>query len=376
MLLEMDSPERVRSALRFRTPDYVPLFDNYWGDFVSRWRLAHGLAPRSGIPLDDVVEDADLEAYYGIDLAIAAADETPWPSRAEELDSDGQCVLVRTGWGETVRRRRGASFETVLNVALNDKSHLSRMEFDSPQADARYTDFLARVAKLQQRRKPPFVFCKVGGPFLRPSRLRGFTQWLVDIVEDPVFAAELATRVADHLIMVGIESLRRADLYSSGVAIFDDVGSNTNLLVSPRSYHRIFLPQIERMVSAFKQAGASFVMFHSDGDIRLILDGLVEAGIDAINPVEPRAAMDVATLRRRYGNRLAFIGGLCNSVILPSGSQEQVRDHVLHILAAGEDGGLIIGSHSIGADITLERYEFVMQLLHEHARRPAPGQYV
>ena len=372
---EMDSLQRVRAALKFQTWDYVPLFDNYWGDFVNRWRLAHNLAPRPGIPLDDVVEDADLEAYYGSDLAIAIADETPWPSRAEQLGSDGQYVLVRTGWGETVRRRRGASFETVLDVALADKASLNRLDFDSPLADARYTDFLASVAELRQRRQPPFIVCKVGGPFLRPSRLRGFMQWLVDLAQDPTFASELATRVTDHLIAVGLESLRRADLYSTGIAIFDDVASNHGPLVSPRSFHRIFLPHIERMVTAFKQAGAAFVIFHSDGDIRPILDGLVEAGVDAINPVEPRAGMDVPTLCRKYADRLAFIGGLCNSVILPSGTLEQVRDHVLCILRAGEDGGLVIGSHSIGADITVERYKLIMQLLQKHGNRPTPGQY-
>ena len=128
-------------------------------------------------------------------------------------------------------------------------------------------------------------------------------------------------------------------------------------------------------MSAFKQAGAAFVMFHSDGDIRAILDGLVDAGVDAINPVEPRAGMDVPTLRGRYGNRLAYIGGLCNSLILPSGSVDQVREHVLGVLAAGRDGGLVIGSHSIGPDISLERYEFIVGSWYEHGGRPAPGHY-
>ena len=134
------------------------------------------------------------------------------------------------------------------------------------------------------------------------------------------------------------------------IGIFDDCADNSGLQISPRFYNRVFLPQISRMVRAFKEAGVGRVMFHSDGDIRAILDGLVDAGIDAINPVEPRANMDVVELRKRYGDRLAFVGGLCNSRILPQGTAAEVRDHVEHVLKAGEGGGLVIGSHSIGAE--------------------------
>jgi uroporphyrinogen decarboxylase len=127
------------------------------------------------------------------------------------------------------------------------------------------------------------------------------------------------------------------------------------------------------MARAFKEAGVARVVFHSDGDIRAILDDLVDAGIDAINPVEPRANMDVVELRKRYGNRLAFFG-LCSSKILPYGTREEVRAHVENALRAGEGGGLIIGSASIGTDISLERYEFVMQILAEHGRPLPPFQ--
>jgi hypothetical protein len=82
--------------------------------------------------------------------------------------------------------------------------------------------------------------------------------------------------------------------------------------------------------------------------------------------------MDVPELHRRYGRRLAFVGGLCNSRILPSGSREEVRRHVEHVLSIADEGGLVVGSHSIGNDITQERYDLVMQILHQHGR-PQPG---
>ncbi len=367
------SVRRVRNALAFEEPDFVPLFENYWGQFAARWREAHGLAPLADLFFDDVVDDLDLSAHYGVDMAIAIPDETPWPSKAETLRQERDYTISRDGWGRTVRTRPGASFAEEVDVALKDKLDLDRLEFEPPESDLRYTAYLKRVEDLSHGEYRPHIATKVGGPYLRSSRFRGEACWLMDIAEDPEFVQALCERVTDHLIAVGLEAVRRSGLQHTSLWIFDDCACNQGLLMSPRAYERLFLPQVERMVRAFKGAGVALVGFHSDGDIRAVLDGLVDAGIGAINPVEPRANMDVVDLRERYGRRLALVGGLCNSWILPCGSPAEVRTHVEHVLRAGEGGGLVIGSHSVGPDISLERYEYVMRLLAEHGRPLPPS---
>ena len=370
---KMSSIQRVQAALNFEQPDYIPLIENYWGDFVARWRRQQHLRPLPDLPFEDVVEDLEISAYYGMDVAIAIPDESPWPSQAEMLGADRRYVIYRDGWGSVRRGLPGAEFAARdLEVVLSEKSDLDNLEFESPKDDNRYIDYLERVARLSTGEYRPYVVTKLGGPFFRPSRLRGYVRWLMDIAEDPPFVEALARRVTDHLIAIGLEAVRRSGLWHTSIGIFDDCADNSGLQISPKFYTRVFLPQIRRMVKAFKGAGVARVMFHSDGDIQAILDGLVEAGIDAINPVEPRANMDVVELRKRYGKRLAFVGGLCNSRILPQGTAAEVRDHVEHVLKAGEGGGLVVGSHSIGADISLERYEFVMRILAEHGR-PLPS---
>jgi uroporphyrinogen decarboxylase len=107
-------------------------------------------------------------------------------------------------------------------------------------------------------------------------------------------------------------------------------------------------------------------MFHSDGNIKPVLDMLVDVGIVAINPVEPKAGMHVPELRQRYGTNLAYIGGLCNARILPQGTKEEIEAHVREILSAGEEGGLVIGTHSIGPDIPVQTYDFVHQLIRRY----------
>jgi len=372
----MTPRERVIAALDFRPADYVPLYDQYWGGFVARWRARHRLPILDNLTPDDIVsEDGALRQYYHVDIHKVLPVEDPWPTHIQELRRNSNCSFLRDGWGRVVRRAATSPYGEPITVRLAEKSPLDTLEFESPQLDQRYAPMLDQIANAQRIMRDPYIFIKIGGPYLRSSFLRGEMQWYMDIAEDPGFASALAGRVADHLIAVGVEALRRSRLTDTSVWIFDDVAANRGPLLSPAMYEEIFLPLIRRMVVAFRQAGARHVGFHSDGDIRPLLDGLVDAGIAILHPLEPRAGMDVVALRSRYGRRVAFVGGLCNSHILTFGTDHEVRRHVAHVLSIVENGGLGVGSHTISNDISPDRYSFLMKLLHEYAGRPLPGPF-
>lgn len=233
--------------------------------------------------------------------------------------------------------------------------------FESPHAEGRYDGYLAAVA--HARAKGRCVFAKTGGPYLRTMNLRGVEQWLIDLAEDPGWAYALAERVTDHLTAVGVEALRRAGLGETGIWIYDDIASNRGLMVSPRTYERIFAPLMARMVSAYRAAGARHVALHSDGNVLPVLDLLVDLGIDTLNPVEPKAGLDVVALREQYAGRLAFVGGLDNAGVLPSGDRARIRAHVQRCAEAARRGGIVIGSHSIGPDIAVADYDYAIELI-------------
>ncbi|MEK7397285.1 MAG: uroporphyrinogen decarboxylase family protein, partial [Candidatus Poribacteria bacterium] len=182
---------------------------------------------------------------------------------------------------------------------------------------------------------------------------------------DPEFAKALADRVADHIAEIGKESLRRGDLYDTGLWIYDDMGSNLQPLMSPKSFEKIFLPGYRRMVKAFKSAGAAKVIMHSDGNIEPLLDMIIDAGIDGINPVEPKAGLNIPRLKAKYGKKLAYIGGMCNANVLPFGTYADIEAQAGEIIECAKDGGVAIGAHSIGPDISVKNYmhyhEFVMR---------------
>jgi hypothetical protein len=330
------------TALDHRRPDRMPIFDSFWEEFRRQCARELRLAP-----------EVDLADHFEVDIGIAVADETPFPTRRQVLQHDGHRTVERDGWGRVIETVAGAFFYREIEVAVAEKADLDRVRFDPPDLDLRYEEFGRCVEAWRPRR---CVFCKTGGPYLRTTFLRGEVNFLVDIASDPPFAKDLADRVADHIIAIGLESLRRGRLYDTGLWIYDDMAHNHQPMMSPDAFERIFLPAYSRMVAAFKQAGAAKVVLHSDGFIGPLLDMLVAAGIDGINPVEPRTGLHIPALKARYGDRLSLIGGMCNSHVLPDGPEAAIRAQVRQIVEAGRDGGVVIGAHSIGPDIPVQHY--------------------
>jgi len=233
----MTSTERVITALCFQSTDYVPLCDHYWGITVERWRQRQGLPPRQDILPFDNVYDPEMSAYYGVDLIIVRADDTFFPSRAQVIRQEGNYRIVRDGWGRLLRSLNDGTKDQTLEVALADKGDLDKLEFESPYDDRRYEAFVARL--IQERARPgggPCMIPRVGGPFLRCWWLRGEEQFLIDIASDPDFVYELVGRVVDHRIVIGLEELKRGNLYEVGFLIADDIAHNRGTFISPRSY--------------------------------------------------------------------------------------------------------------------------------------------
>jgi uroporphyrinogen decarboxylase len=302
----------------------------------------------------------DITDYYQIDIAICVADESPFPSMVKVLKETPSEKVARDGYGRVVRTVPGGYFFEVLeNIKITPQS-LDNLPLDPPQADSRYSSYVKQVQSLSKKR---CVFAKVGGPFLRTASVRNETEFLMDIAADPEFAHALASRMADFLTEIGLESLRRGNLWDTGIWIFDDMAYNDNPMFSPKQFERIFLPCYKRMVTAFKGAGARKVILHCDGNLAPLLDMLIDAGIDGINPVEPKAHLDLYSLKERYRNRLAYIGGMCNAHVLPRGTRREIRAQVERIKEAARGGGVIIGAHSIGDDIPVENYDYYHSLV-------------
>lgn len=170
---------------------------------------------------------------------------------------------------------------------------------------------------------------------------------------------EAAHRLLDALVEIHLANLERY-LAALGkhvdVILFgDDLGMQKGPQISPRMYREFFKPRHAALWKRAKELAPVKVMLHCCGGVRPLLDDLIDAGLDAINPVQVTCTgMHPADLKRDFGGRLCFWGGGCDTrAILPHGTPAEVRRHVLSQLEIFAPGGGFVFQqvHNIMADV-------------------------
>jgi len=143
------------------------------------------------------------------------------------------------------------------------------------------------------------------------------------------------------------------------VFLADDIAYKGATLFSPAWLRAEYFHRLARCIDVWHRRGIK-VLFHSDGNLMEILDGLVEAGIDGLNPIEVVAGMDVGEIHRRHPH-LFLCGGIDVSDLLTHGTPQQIRDVTLRAIEAGR-GRLMVGSTTEAHnDVPLENYMAMLE---------------
>jgi uroporphyrinogen decarboxylase len=182
-----------------------------------------------------------------------------------------------------------------------------------------------------------------------------------------------AHRFLDALVEIHMRNLEKflntVGPFIDLIAFGDDLGAQNSPQISPRMYREFFKPRHAAMWARAKQLANVKVMLHCCGAVRPLLPDLIDAGLDAINPVQISCrGMEAEGLKRDFGRDLTFWGGGCDTQsILPRGTPAQVREHVLHqcqVLAPG--GGFVFQQvHNIMANVPPENILAMYTAVHE-----------
>jgi uroporphyrinogen decarboxylase len=140
---------------------------------------------------------------------------------------------------------------------------------------------------------------------------------------------------APDLVSEGLEALTEhnvavchavADRRLSPVVLtYGDIACKDRLLHSPAFLRKEFMPRIKRINDAWHEHGIK-CLFHSDGNLMDVVDDLIEAGIDGLNPIETVAGMRLKEVREKVGTRIFLAGGIDMSQLLSNGSPDEVRE--------------------------------------------------
>jgi uroporphyrinogen decarboxylase len=161
------------------------------------------------------------------------------------------------------------------------------------------------------------------------------------------------------------EALRKAELYQKhggldGFALCADYCFNTGPFLSPRLFADLVTPYLARLTQGYREMGF-YVIKHTDGNIMPIIDQLVDTRPHALHSLDPQAGVDIAEVKRLYGDQVCLIGNV-NCGILDTGTDQEVVDSARYALRHGMPGGGYIFSTSncIYTGMRLSRYELML----------------
>ncbi len=246
-----------------------------------------------------------------------------------------------------------------VNVSpLADLDALATFRFPDPDDPALYAGIEEQIARDEGRRA--VMACAGFCLWERYYLLRGFENAMEDLAAEPALVEDLLDRILEVQMAIA------RNLISLGAEIGhtgDDFGSQRGLLFSPATWRRLIKPRYRKLWGVYIAAGLP-VTHHSCGDVREILDDMIEIGLDMLNPVQTHA-MPPQDLAERFGDRLGFWGGICTQKVLPFGTPDEVREHTSHLRATlGRRGRYLIGpSHALMSDVPRENFFAMLEAM-------------
>jgi len=375
-MVDVRRRERLLTALRHREPDRIP-FDlgstQVTGIHVVAYRR---LRPALGLPstpagadspaprLCDYIQqlalpDDDVIERLGVDVrGLFPLNSHNWNVRDEEA---GDYWVYHDEWGITHRRPRPAGLYYTIVQSPLDRPDLTAQDI----ARHPWPDMadLRRIAGLREQAesyraagyavvlKDPFA-----GLFEMAQRLVGMERCLMMMATDKKLVGALFDQLLALKLAFWEQALPRLGDVVDVVAQFDDYGTQTSQLISPRMFREQLKPRLRVLFERVRQLAPQVIrFFHSCGNVRPLIPDLIEIGVEALNPVQIGAAgMEPAGLKRDFGDALAFWGGGVDTQgVLVTGTPQQVRDDVrrnIEVLAPG--GGYVFSAvHNIQADV-------------------------
>ena len=336
--------ERVLAVIKREIPDRVPHFEFLVDDEIIK-------SITRGGTYEDLVELLDYDAV------TAKADY--------ELKKIGKNRFIDE-WGVT--RAKGIMQATIpLDdfAPVKSLSDLNNWNPPDPFSEDRLLRMKEFVRKYKGKRA---LFIHVRDVWSLPRDVIGYMDLMVACISMPELVIGVIEKGIEHNIKIVEQA---ADLGVEFVFTGDDIADNRSTLVSPKMWEEIFAPYFCKLMTAMHDLGL-YIWKHSDGNLMPVMDSLIDAGIDGIDPVDPLGGMSLKIMKEKYGNKVAIKGNVDCVNTLVSGTKQQVIDEVKRcIKTAGPGGGYVCSSsNSIHSGVAHELYSTMVATIHEFGVYP------
>ncbi|MEM2134817.1 MAG: uroporphyrinogen decarboxylase family protein [Candidatus Jordarchaeaceae archaeon] len=367
---ELSHRERVEMALNHEEPDRVPIefggADNTIYEAPSYWPIK----PKYGysalvnyLGLKNVSEPQILASN-----CVASVDERILdrfgsdfvtyfmrPLGEIKVEADGTVII---SWGVKAKMV-GYYWEPFDGPLRNPKitfKDIDNLEPPNPEDPAIHKYVRKEVKELRERTHRAIV----GSPFMvdnifhQYTYMRGFTQMMLDMKKNPEIFLYLADTILDVHCSIIEAFFSECGDYVDFALLQEDLGTQQTPFFSPEDYKKYIKPYHKGLIDSIKSVTDAKIYFHSCGAIFPLIEHLIDIGVDVLNPIQPLAkGMDAESLKKAYGNRLTFCGGIDAQKLLPNGTPQEIEAEVKRVIEIlGKNGGYILApSHNLQGDV-------------------------
>jgi len=367
----MNSRERVLTSLSHREPDHVPLdiggsdVTGIHRDAYKRLACYFGLSETTTIC--EIVQqvalpEESLLQNFGVDTRPV------FPNGPDNwqlvLNHSERYQTFTDEWGVewAMPKENGLYFDMIAHpmAKFTQVADISRYQPPDPSNPGRFTGLREKLEHVIAATQAAIVIMPpYGGIFESGFWLRGYKQFLLDLGGNPKIAEAILDMTLQFRLTYWEKALEAVGDLIDVVVEYDDLGSNTSLLISPQMYRKYLKPRHKELFAFIKSHSHAHMFLHSCGAVYPLIPDFIDAGVDILNPIQVSATNmgDGKKLKQEYGKDLTFWGGGVNTQsILPRGSAQDIKEEVrrrIGDLAPG--GGYIFAAvHNIQPDVPPE----------------------
>lgn len=349
----MNSRERVRAVLDKKTPDVVPT--DVWGS-ASRIHNELYIKLLDYFNMDkkgDIIRPGTLTSYEDYNLADKLCTDFRHINIGKPdgfksyTDGNG---YVYDEWG--VGRDTSAQYPTIAHFPLAgaNADDLDSYKWPVMEDAGRIRGLEAKAKNWYDNTDKAITAASANsGMFFELAQfLRGPEQFFMDLCLDEYLSKKLIDKISDLLIELNLYYLKPIAPYIEWVEFTSDLGTQNAPFISAGMFNEFFKEPFARIFSEVKRAYPGVkVFFHSCGSIYEFIPGLIDAGVDVLNPIQPLAAnMNPARIKREFGDSLVFHGAIDIQNAM-TGSVDDVKKEVMtRIDQMGAKGGYILSPNN------------------------------
>jgi uroporphyrinogen decarboxylase len=248
-------------------------------------------------------------------------------------------------WGVRWKKPPSSLYWDIVENPIKEPTldALAAYPWPDPKDPSRFAGLRNQAKELHQNSEYAVVMDAIGfGVFGQAAhQLRGFQNFLMDLILNPKFAEALLDRVADFHATLWSHILDEVGEYIDVAMVLDDVATQNGPMMSLDIYRKLIKPAHRKVWGLIKKKTRAALFLHSCGSVRQLIPDFMDLGVDILNPIQVSAAdMDPKRLKAEYGKDLVFWGGGCDTQqVLPFGTPAEVKKEVKRRIGELAPGG-------------------------------------